>query len=324
MRELSMQRAINEALHEEMKRDETVFVMGEDVGKYGGHLEVTKDLFERFGAERAIDTPISEAAIAGSAVGAAIGGMKPVAEIQHIDFITIALDAIVNHAAVLPYAYGGQIRVPMVIRTQGGSSTVGAQHCKSLEAWLVHVPGLKVVMPSTPYDAKGLMKSSIRDPNPVVFIEHKLTYRYKGGVPEGEYLVELGKADIKRPGGDVTVVATSRMVHESLAAAEELQKEGIEVEVVDPCTLVPLDIDAILGSVRKTGRLIVVHEGWTRGGFGSEVVSKVCEMGLGLLKAPPLRLGAADVPPPYSPALERISIPSRESIARAARAMMAG
>ena len=324
MRELSIQRAINEALREEMERDETVFVMGEDIGKYGGHLEVTKDLLERFGAERAIDTPISEAAIAGSAVGAAIGGMKPVAEIQHIDFITLALDAIVNHAAVLPYAYGGQITVPMVIRTQGGAATVGAQHCKSLEAWLIHVPGLKVVMPSTPYDAKGLMKSSIRDPNPVVFIEHKLTYRYKGGVPEEEYLIELGKADVKRLGGDVTVVATSRMVHESLAAAEELQKEGIEVEVVDPRTLVPLDTDTILGSVKKTGRLIVVHEGWTRGGFGSEVVSVVCETGLGLLKAPPLRLGAADVPPPYSPVLERISIPSRESIARAVRAMMAG
>lgn len=324
MRELSIQRAINEALHEEMERDESVFVMGEDVGKYGGHLEVTKDLLDRFGAGRVIDTPISEAAIAGSAVGAAIGGMRPVAEIQHIDFITIALDAIVNHAAVLPYAFGGQIRVPVVIRTQGGSTTVGAQHCKSLEAWLVHVPGLKIVMPSTAYDAKGLMKSAIRDPNPVIYIEHKLTYRHKGEVPEGEYVVEIGKADVRRAGGDVTVVATSRMVHESLAAAEELEKEGIAVEVIDPRTLVPLDMDTILGSLKKTGRLIVVHEGWTRGGFGSEVVSAVCETAFDLLKVPPRRLGAADVPPPYSPALEKISIPSRESIARAVRAMMAG
>lgn len=322
MRSLSIQRAINEALHEEMAADPTVFVMGEDVGLYGGHMEVTAGLYERFGPERAVDTPCSEAVIAGSAVGAAIGGMKPVAEIQHIDFISLALDAIVNHGAVLPYAYGGQIQVPMVIRTQGGSYTLGTQHAKSLEAWLVHIPGLKVIMPSTPYDAKGLMKSAIRDPNPVVFIEHKLIYRASGEVPEEEYLIDIGSADIKRQGRDVTVVATSRMVHEALAAAEELAGEGIEVEVVDPRTLMPLDMGTLLASLEKTGRLITVHEGWKTGGYGGEVVAKVCEMGFHLLKAPPVRLGAADTPIPFSPVLETAAKPSAPSIVKAVREML--
>ena len=322
MRKLSIQRALNEALHEEMDRDSTVFVMGEDVGVYGGHLEVTAGLYNKFGPMRAIDTPISEAVIAGAAFGAAIGGMRPVAEIQHIDFITLALDSVVNHAAVLRYAYGGQIQVPLVIRTQGGCYPLGAQHSKSLEAWLVHVPGLKVVMPSTAYDAKGLLKSAIRDPNPVIFIEHKLIYRSACEVPEEEYLVPLGVADIKREGNHVTVVATSRMVHESIAAAEELDREGISLEIVDPRTLMPMDLNKILQSVRKTGRLVVVHEGWKTGGYGAEVVARVCEAGPNLLKAPPLRLGAADVPPPYSPPLEELSIPSKKSICEAIRAFL--
>lgn len=322
MASLSIQQALNQALHEEMGRDDRVFVMGEDVGIYGGHLEVTHGLYTRFGSERVIDMPISEGLIAGAAVGAAIDGMRPVAEIQHIDFITLALDAIVNHATALPYAYGGQIKVPMVIRTQGGCHPLGAQHSKSLEAWLVHIPGLKVVMPSTPYDAKGLLKSAIRDQDPVIFIEHKLIYRYKGEVPEHEYLVELGSADVKRSGRDVTVVATSRMVHETLSAAEELQREGIEIEVIDPRTLRPLDTNTILESLSKTGRLITVHEGWKTGGFGAEVVATICETGFDLLKAPPLRLGAADVPPPYSPALEVISVPSKKTIIECVTAML--
>jgi pyruvate dehydrogenase E1 component beta subunit len=321
MRRLSIQEALNEALHEEMEQNDTVFVLGEDVGVYGGHLEVTKGLFDRFGPQRVMDTPISEEIIVGSAVGAAMGGMRPVAEIQHIDFIALALDAIVNHATALPYAWGGQVQVPLVIRTQGGSYSVGAQHAKSLEAWLVHIPGLKVVMPSTPYDAKGLLKAAIRDPNPVVFIEHKLTYRHQGEVPQEEYVVQLGTADIKRDGQDVTIVATSRLVHESMTAAEALEKDGINVEIVDPRTLVPLDLDTILKSLKKTGRLLVVHEGWKTGGFGAEVVAKVCETGFDLLAGPTRRLGA-EVPPPFSPVLEKISIPRSESIADTVKDML--
>ncbi len=317
MRELSIQRAINEALHEEMERDDTVFVMGEDVGKYGGHLEVTKDLFERFGAERAIDTPISEAAIAGSAVGAAIGGMRPVAEIQHIDFITIALDAIVNHAAVLPYAYSGQIRVPMVIRTQGGSYTVGAQHCKSLEAWLVHVPGLKVVMPSTPYDAKGLMKSAIRDPNPVVFIEHKMLYRTKGPVPAGEYAIPFGVADVKREGRHCTFVGINAMVAKGLQAAERLAKEGVELEVVDPRSLNPLDVDTIVESVKKTGRLVVGHEAYERGGIAGEIIAQVVDQAFDYLDAPPQRVCGKNCPIPYNARLETAALPQADDVVSA-------
>ncbi len=322
MRRIRIQQALNEALNEEMARDDTVFVMGEDVGVYGGHLEVTSGLYHRFGPERVIDTPISEEIIVGAGVGAAIGGMRPVVEIQHIDFITLALDVIVNNCAGMRYAYGGQVQVPIVIRTQGGCHPLGMQHSKSLEAWLVHIPGLKVAMPSTPHDAKGLLKTAIRDPNPVVFIEHKLTYRNTGEVPAEEYLIEFGSADVKRSGGDVTVVATSRMVDETLAAADELEKEGIDIEIIDPRTLVPLDVDTILQSVSKTGRLVVVHEAWKTGGFGAEVVARVCETRKDLLKALPVRIAATDVPPPYSPVLERISIPTRESIANRIRQMM--
>jgi pyruvate dehydrogenase E1 component beta subunit len=288
--------------------------MGEDVGLYGGHLEVTGGLLDRFGGERVIDTPISEAIIGGAAVGAAIGGMRPVAEIQHIDFIPLALDAIVNHGAVLPYAYDGQITVPVVIRTQGGSFPVGTQHSKSLEAWLVHIPGLKVVMPSTPGDAKGLLKAAIRDPNPVVFVEHKLIYRLTGEVPDGEYLIEIGKAEVKREGRDVTVVATSKMVHETLEAAEALSDQGIDVEVIDPRTLMPLDTETIFRSVEKTGRLVIVHEAWTTGGYGAEIAARVSESAFHYLKGPILRLGAADVPIPYSPPLEEAARPTAAKI----------
>lgn len=317
MKKLSIQRAINEAMREEMRKDSRIIVLGEDVGRYGGHQEVTMGLFDEFGQDRVIDTPISEAVIAGAAVGAAIGGLRPIAEIQHIDFIPLALDAIVNHGAVLRYAYGGQINVPVVIRTQGGSHTLGTQHSKSLESWLVHIPGLKVVMPSCARDAKGLMKSAIRDPNPVVFIEHKLTYRSVGELPEEDYEIPIGVAEVKRVGSDVTLVATSKMVEEGLLAAQALATEGISVEVVDPRTILPLDMETISRSLAKTGRLVVVSEGWKTGGFGNEVVSRASEEYFHLLKVPPIRLGAADVPIPFSAPLEKAAKPGRESIAAA-------
>jgi pyruvate dehydrogenase E1 component beta subunit len=224
------------------------------------------------------------------------------------------MDAIVNHAAFMPYWSNGQVQIPMVIRTMGGSHTLGAQHSKSLEAWLTHVPGLKVVMPSTPYDAKGLLKAAIRDPNPVIFIEHKLNYRRSGPLPESDYVVPLGEADVKRKGSDITIVATCTSVHESLKAAQTLQGRGIECEIVDPRTLIPLDMSTILGSVAKTGRLLIVHEAWKTGGFGAEIVARVCESSVHLFKSPPVRLCGADTPNPYSPSLEPLAVPRQEQI----------
>ena len=256
-----------------MERDETILLIGEDIGIYG----VTEGLLGRFGERRVKQTPISESAIVGAAVGAAITGLRPVAEIMYIDFITTAMDQIVNQSAKLSFMSGGQVRLPLVIRTPGGAGTrEAAQHSQSLEAWFIHTPGLKVVMPSTAYDAKGLLKSAIRDSYPVIFIEHKLLYSQKESVPEGEWLVPLARADIKRKGDDITVVATSFMVHEALEAAEILSRE-MSVEVIDPRTLVPLDIETIIDSVRKTGRLLVIHEACTRGGIGAEIVREVTE-----------------------------------------------
>lgn len=307
--------AICEALREEMSRDKRVFLLGEDIGKYGGVYRATLGLLEEFGEERVRDTPISEAAICGAAIGAAITGMKPVIEIMYIDFIPIAMSQIVNQATQISYIYGGQVKVPLVIRTQGGAgASAGAQHSKSLEAWFTHVPGLKVVMPSTPYDAKGLLKTAIRDPGPVIFIEHKLLYGKKGHVPEQEYIIELGVADVKRIGTDITVIATSRMVLESLEAAEELEKEGISVEVIDPRTLVPLDTKTLFNSVKKTGRVVIVHEAWKRGGFGAEIVAEIVENCFDFLKTPIKRVAGKEVPIPYSPELEKLAIPNKEEI----------
>lgn len=315
MRSIYYNQAICEAFREEMSRDKKVFLLGEDIGKYGGVYRATFGLLEEFGEERVRDTPISEAAICGVAIGAAMTGMHPVAEIMYIDFIPIAMDQIVNQAAQLSYIYGGQVKVPLVIRTQGGAgASAGAQHSKSLEAWFTHVPGLKVVMPSTPYDVKGLLKAAIRDPGPVIFIENKLLYGKKGFVPEKEYVIELGVADVKRIGTDITVIATSRMVLESLEAAEELEKEGINVEVIDPRTLVPLDAKTILNSVKKTGRVIIVHEAWKRGGFGAEIVSEIAENGFDFLKTRIKRVAGKEVPIPYSPELEKLAIPNKEDI----------
>jgi pyruvate dehydrogenase E1 component beta subunit len=294
-----------------MRQNEDVFILGEDIGVYGGAFGVTRGMIEEFGPERVRNTPISEAAIAGGAVGAALTGMRPILELQFSDFITIAMDQLVNQAAKTRYMFGGKGKVPMVVRTPAGSGTgAAAQHTQSLEAWMAHVPGLKVVQPSTAYDAKGLLKAAMDDDNPVIFYEHKLLYRTQCEVPEELYSIPLGKADIKRKGKDVTIVATAIMVHKALEAAAELEKEGIDVEVVDPRTLVPLDEETIIESVKKTGRLIVVHEAVKRGGFGGEIASMIAESeAFDYLDAPIKRLGGLAVPTPYNPTLEKAVIP---------------
>lgn len=323
MRELSGAEALREALREEMARDERVFLIGEDIGVYGGAFGVTLGLLEEFGEERVRSTPISEAAIIGASVGAALLGMRPVAEIMFLDFITLGMDQLVNQAAKIRYMFGGQVKVPMVVRAPGGSGTgAAAQHSQSLEAWFAHVPGLKVVMPSCPADAKGLLKSAIRDENPVVFLEHKLLYRMKGPVPEGDYVVPLGKAAVRREGRDLTVVATSIMVGKALAAAERLAAEGVELEVIDPRTLAPLDRKTILESVKKTGRLMVVHEAHRTGGFGGEIIASVVESeAFDYLDSPVVRLAGKDAPLPYNPRLERSAVPQEDDIVAAARRM---
>ncbi len=322
-REITYAQALNEALREEMRRDERVFVMGEDIAEHGGAFGVTKGLLDEFGPKRVRKTPISEAAIAGSAAGAAVTGTRPVAEIMFIDFATLAMDQIVNQAAKIRYMTGGKAKVPVVIRTQGGAGRGNAaQHSQSLEAWFVHVPGLWVVMPSTPYDAKGLLKSAIRNDNPIIFIEHKLLYNTTGPVPEEEYTVPLGVADIKRPGSDVTIVATSRMVLLALAAAERLAAEGTEAEVIDPRTLKPLDVEAIAASVEKTHRLVVVNEGCRTGGFASEVAARVMEEAFDYLDAPVQRVATEDVPIPYNKTLEKEAIPSQDDIVRAVKTVV--
>jgi pyruvate/2-oxoglutarate/acetoin dehydrogenase E1 component len=323
MRKITYRDAVKEALREEMARDERVFLLGEDIAEFGGSYKVTQGLLAEFGPERVRNTPISEGAIVGAALGAALMGMRPVAEIMYIDFIGLAMDQIVNQAAKVKYMFGGKARVPLVIRTQaGGGRSAAAHHSQSLEAWFVHVPGLKVVMPATPCDAKGLLKSAIRDDNPVIFIEHKLLYPLEGEVPEEEYLVPLGVAEVKRAGGDVTVVATSRMVHDALAAADRLAAEGIEVEVVDLRTLAPLDEETILASVRKTHRLVVTQEAAPRCSVASEVAALVAERALDDLDTPIARVTALHTPVPFAPVLERHVIPDEEKLAGAVRSLL--
>ncbi len=305
-------------MQEEMRRDPSVFTMGEDIAVYGGVYSVTKGLLEEFGDERVLDTPISEAVIAGAGTGAAAVGTRPVIEIMYVDFMTFCMDQIVNQAAKMRYMFGGKIKVPLVVRTQGGAGTYcAAQHSESLEAWFTHVPGLKVVMPATPYDAKGLLKSSIRDDNPVIFIEHNLLYNQKGPVPEEEYLVPLGLADIKREGEDITIITYSSMVSVSLAAAEELATAGIRAEVIDLRTLYPLDIETILQSVRKTGRVVICEPDCKTGGVGGEIVSQITEYAFDYLDAPPIRVAGRDTPIPYSPALESIAVPDKNELTKA-------
>ena len=313
----------SEALQSEMQRDERVFVMGEDVGLIGGIFGVTRGLRERFGEDRVRDTPISEATFVGAGVGAAIAGLRPVVEIQIFDFVALTMDQLVNQAAKFRYMLGGRPTVPLVIRgPQGGGIRLAAQHSQSLEAWFAHVPGLVVVAPATPYDAKGLLVSAIRDDNPVIFLEHKALYATKGAVPEAPYAIPLGKADVKRAGTDVTLVATQAMVSRALAAAGDLEKDGVSVEVIDPRTLVPLDEATILASVARTGRLVIAHEAVKRGGWGAELAALVAEHALDVLDAPIVRVAARNVPMPYNDSLERATIPSQQDIAAAIRGMM--
>ncbi len=315
MRNLTMTSALNTALREEMRRDESVIVMGEDIGVYGGVYGVTLGLQKTFGTDRVRDTPISEMAIAGMAVGGALGGLRPVVEIMYCDFLAHAADAIVNNAAKWRYMGGGQYSLPLVVRSPGGGGGgTAAQHSQSLEAWFTHIPGLKVVAPSVPRDARGLLKAAIRDDNPVVFIEHKNHYNYKGEVPAEEEIIPLGVADVKREGADLTVVSWSRHLTLCLEVAETLAAEGLSLEVVDPRTLQPLDMATIAGSVAKTGRLAVVHEAVLFGGFGGEIVAQVVAECWGDLKQAPLRIGAPFCPVPYSEPLESFVIPSAAAI----------
>ncbi|MDH5634329.1 MAG: alpha-ketoacid dehydrogenase subunit beta [Candidatus Bathyarchaeota archaeon] len=321
MRRISFRDALNEALLEEMRRDKTVFLLGEDIGRYWeGAFKVTKGLAKKFGDERVRDTPISESAIIGIAVGAAITGMRPVAEIMFGDLTALAMDQIANQAAKIRYMFGGQVTVPLVVRTPfGGGVNIAAHHSQSLEAWFMHVPGLLVAAPSTPYDGKGLLKTAIRGENPVMFCEHKLLYSVEGEVPEEEYTVPFGVAEIKREGSDVTVVATMFMVHKALEAAKTLEKEGLSVEVVDLRTLVPLDKEAIKASVKKTGHLVVVSEDCKTAGVTAEIAAVVAEEALDYLDAPIKRVAEPDTPIPFSPPLEKHVIPDEESIVKAIR-----
>ncbi|MGQ9622010.1 MAG: alpha-ketoacid dehydrogenase subunit beta [Candidatus Caldatribacteriaceae bacterium] len=322
-REITYAEAIREALREEMHRDPSVFLIGEDIGVYGGAFGVTQGLLEEFGPERVIDTPISEAAIAGAAIGASLLGMRPVAEIMFFDFMTLCADQIVNQAAKIRFMFGGKARVSIVVRSPVGSGTGAAgHHSGSLESWFTHIPGLKVVAPATPCDAKGLLKASIRDDNPVIFVEHKLLYRTKELVPEEEYLIPLGVGAVKRKGEDLTIVAYSIMVRRSLEAAEILAKEGIEAEVVDLRTLRPLDEELVLSSVRKTNRALVVYEPPRFGAFGAEVAALITERAFDYLDAPIVRLGGLEMPPPYNPRLEKQTVPQVEDIVRAAKKLL--
>ena len=325
MRRIPYWQAIVEALREEMLRDPAVMVMGEDVGLYGGAYGATRGLFEEFGPERVRDTPISEATIAGAAVGAAMTGLRPVAEIMYVDFTPLAMDQIANQGAKNRYMFGGKTIVPMVIRTEGGTGRcIAAHHSQSLEALWVHFPGIYVVMPATPYDAKGLLKAAIRDDNPVMFIEHKMLYGVEGPVPEEEYVIPLGVADVKREGKDVTVVTYSRMVYRALEAAEELAREGISVEVIDLRCLKPLDVETVVASVVKTGRLVGVTEAYRTGSFLGEIFALVNEQAFDYLDAPMVRVAAADVPVPMSEALEAAAVPSTAAVVAGIRRALRG
>jgi pyruvate dehydrogenase E1 component beta subunit len=314
MRELQYYKAINEAMREEMLLDENVFIIGEDVDIFGGVFNITEDLVEEFGEKRVRGTPISEAAFTGLATGAAMTGLRPIVEIMYFDFIMVGMDQLVNQAAKVSYMSGGQVTVPLVVRGQFGSGTrEAAQHSQHLESWFVHTPGIKVVMPSNAYDAKGLLKSAIRDDNPVLYLENRNLYYKSEKTPEGDWIVPLGKAAVKLEGKDITVVALSDAVNKTLKAAEKLEGT-IGVELIDPRTLDPLDIETILESVRKTGNLLIVHEAVAKGGFGSEIVRRVVERGFDLLDSEPLVLGAKDVPMPFSPVLEDACIPQVDDI----------
>ena len=315
--------ALRAALHEEMERDPTVFCLGEGIGERGGSYKVTEGLLAQFGPGRVIDTPLSEAGFVGIGVGAAIAGRRPVVEMLFVDFLLLAMDQVVNQAAKYRFMSGGEGHVPMVIRTQGGAgNSLAGQHSQSLEALYYHVPGLKVVMPSTPRDAKGLLKAAIRDDDPVVFIEHKLLYMTEGDVPDEEYLIPLGLADVKRPGSDVTLVSWSHMVLKSLQAAEELAEEGISAEVIDLRTLVPMDTTCVLDSVRRTGRLVIAQEAIKRGGVGSDIAAIVAEQAFDALRAPIVRVAGLNTTIPFNLALEKAAVPQVGDIVAGVRSVM--
>jgi pyruvate dehydrogenase E1 component beta subunit len=315
MSTLNIGQAINNALSLEMENDPNVFLIGEDIGNAGGVAGITQGLQAQFGEKRVLDTPISESGFLGAAVGAAVTGLRPVVELMFIDFIGVAMDQLFNQAAKMRYMFGGKVKIPLVLRAMcGAGMCAAAQHSQSIESWFMHVPGLKVVMPSTPYDAKGLLITAIRDDNPVVYLENKMLYGAEGDVPEEAYLIPLGKADIKKQGQDVTIVATGQMVGRALSAAEKLSGEGIEAEVIDPRSLLPLDEDTILESVRKTQRLLIVHEEVKFAGSGAEIAAMVAERAFDSLKAPIVRIGGPFCPIPFSAKLESEFIPSEEKI----------
>ncbi len=315
--------ALNDALRQEMERDPDVFILGEDVGQFGGCFGVTQGLFEQFGEGRVKDTPITESAIIGAATGAAAAGLRPVCEIMFVDFIGVCMDQLFNQAAKMRYMFGGKAKIPMVLRApQGAGIGAAAQHSQSLEAWFMHMPGVKVAMPSTPEDAKGLLIAAIRDDNPVIFLEHKMLYGIEGEVPDEAVAIPLGKAAIRRAGGDVTIVATSKMVHTALEAAETLAGDGIGAEVIDPRTISPLDIETIVESVKKTHRLIIAHEAVKTGGVGAEIAAQVVEAAFDYLDAPIVRIGAPFTPVPFSVPLEQAFIPSAADIVQVARKLL--
>ena len=315
---LTYREALNQALCEEMRRDDRVFLIGEDVGYYQGAFKVSKGFVEEFGPRRVVDTPITELGFTGLAIGAAMAGLRPVVEVMTFNFAILAMDQIVNNAAKIRYMSGGQIGVPMVIRGPGSAAhQLGAQHSQSLEAWFCHVPGLKVVAPATPHDAKGLLKSAVRDENPVIFIEGQLLYPVKGEVGEGDYTIPLGLAEVKRTGTDITIIAYSKMLHQALEAAEILSREGIQAEVVDPRTLRPLDLDTLAASVKKTGKVVIVEEGWPFAGLGAQIAESLYGRVFDYLDGPIVRVTGRDVPMPYARNLEGAAVPDARRVVEA-------
>jgi pyruvate dehydrogenase E1 component beta subunit len=323
MAQITYREALNQALREELERDERVFIMGEEVGYFGGAFKVTDGLLAVFGEKRVRDTPISELTIVGAGIGAAMGGLKPVVELMTVNFGLLAMDQIVNNAAKIHYMFGGHAKVPMVIRApQGAGHQLGAQHSQSLEAYFLHCPGVRVVLPATPADAKGLLKSCVRQDDPVIFLEHESLYGVKGEVPDDEYLVPLGKANVIRGGKDVTLISYSKCVYDSIAAADALENQGIDAEVIDLRSLNPLDMDTVLQSVRKTGKAMVIYEGWRTGGAGAEIVAQIQESAFDHLDAPVERVATLDTPIPYNARLEKAALPSPAQIIEVAERML--
>ncbi|TMD87704.1 MAG: alpha-ketoacid dehydrogenase subunit beta [Chloroflexi bacterium] len=325
MRTITYRDALREAIREEMLRDERVFIMGEDIAGYGGTYAVTKGLYEEFGEKRVRDTPLAEEVITGVAIGAALGGLRPIMELMTINFSLLASDLLVNSAAKMRYMFGGQPAVPFVVRMpSGGGAQRAAQHSQLFETWYAHVPGLKVVMPATPYDVKGMLKSAVRDPDPVLFIEHELLYNVKGEMPdeEDDYTVPLDRGEVKRPGRDISIITFSRMLHLSLQAAEDLAKEGIEAEVIDLRSIRPIDIDLLVDSVKKTNRVVIAEEGWKYYGTGQGLAALIYENAFDYMDAPIQHVTGADVPMPYSKVLERAALPKKSDIVNAAKAIV--